>query len=161
MDHSGEEKGRVKSGGCGFAVSARSLSVAAWLLSLGILIAVRRPSLYAEAIALWGLGLLYQLIVAAALGNAFDAETERGPRRTLAVLWCVSFAVMLLNLLAAVYFREGLMWISAVLTPLCCIVCGIGTMHYGHFFSGAFVLALSLVSWLSPLFMLYFVDFFS
>ena len=157
----GEEKIRGESGGRGFAVSARSLSVAAWLLALGILVAVRRPSHYAEAIALWGLGLLYQLIVAAALGNAFDAETERGPRRILAGLWGVSFAVMLLNLLAAIAFWEGLMWIAAMVTPLCCIVCGIGMMHYGHFFSGGFVFALSLVSWLSPLFMLYFIDFFS
>ena len=157
----GEEKVRGESGGRGFAVSARALSVAAWLLPLGILVAVRRPPLYAEAIAVWGLGLLYQLIVAAALGNAFDGEWERGPRRTLAVLWCGSFAVMLLNLIAAVYFWERLMWISAMLTPLCCIVCGIGLMHYGHSFSGRFVFALAPVSWLSPLFMLYFVDFFS
>ena len=157
----GEEKVRGESGGRGFAVSARGLSVAAWLLALGILVAVRRPSLYAEGIALYGFGLLYQLAVAVALGNAFDAETERGPRRILAGLWCVSFAVMLLNLLAAVTFWEGLMWIAAALTPLCCIVCGIGMMHYGHFFSGAFAAALSLVSWMSPLFMLYFIDFFS
>lgn len=157
----GEEKDRVKSGGRGFAVSARGLSVAPWLLTLAILVAVRRPSLYAEGIALYGFGLLYQLIVAVALGNAFDAETERGPRRILAELWCVSFVVMLLNLLAAITFWEWLMWISAMLTPLCCIACGIGMMHYGHFFSGGFVFALALVSWLSPLFMLYFIDFFS
>ena len=160
MEHDTEKHLKEEAGRRVFTVSARSISVAAWLLTIGILVAVKGRHDAEWMIGLCGFGLSYQLILAVVLGSAFDAETELAPRRIFAMLWVGSFAVMLLNLLSACYFAIRMTWVLAILTPITCIVCGLYTIHRGHNLSGAIAFSLSMVSWMSPIFMLWLLDFF-
>ena len=92
---------------------------------------------------------LYQIVLAIFIAKAFISEYNFTRRAFLCTLWGLSFLIMFLNV--CIITNHELWLYMSLLTPACCLICGLHLIARCYYLSGTIVCSIAMCVWLVPM----------